>query len=106
MQCPSLGGLTGIGAVAQAEHSDNPDFVLLISVGEATPMQLDLLLSRISRVFKVSTVILGDWDGQPVPASLRDGDIVRAESAAALIDMVGRLAAERAINAVARFEAV
>jgi predicted PurR-regulated permease PerM len=106
VQCPSLGGLTGIAAVVQAEHGDSPDFVLLISVGEVTPTQVDLLLSRISRVFKGSTVILGDWDGQPAPASLRDGDIVRAGSAAALIDMVGRLAAERAINPVARFEAV
>jgi predicted PurR-regulated permease PerM len=103
VQCPSLGGLTGIGAFAQADDKDKPDLVLLISVGEVTPMQLDLLLSRISRVFTVSTIILGNWGGRPVPASLRDVDMVRAESAAALIDMVGSLAAERANNPHARF---
>ena len=32
--------------------------------------------------------------------------IMRAESAAALIDMIGRLAAERAIHPLARFETV
>ena len=45
VQCPSLGGLTGIGAVADVIHP-HPDFVVLISVGEITPTQLDLLLSR------------------------------------------------------------
>jgi predicted PurR-regulated permease PerM len=102
VQCPSLGGLTGIGAVAEATRP--PDFVVLISVGEVTPAQLDLLLSRVARVFKASTIILGDWGGWPVPS--REGDIVRAQSAAALVDAISRLAAERSAKGVARFEAV
>jgi predicted PurR-regulated permease PerM len=60
VQCPSLGGLTGIAAVAEVAQKDRPDFVLLISVGEVTPPQLDLLLSRLSRVLAASTIIVGD----------------------------------------------
>jgi hypothetical protein len=106
VQCPSLGGLTGIGAVADVIHR-HPDFVVLISVGEITPTQLDLLLSRIGRVFTASTIVLANWGGWHMSASLRDFDgIVRAETAASLVDTLGRLAAERAANPRSRLEAV
>jgi hypothetical protein len=66
VQCPSLGGLTGIGAVADSAREGRSEFVVLISVGEVTPTQLDLLLSRIRRVFITSTILLGDWAGRPM----------------------------------------
>jgi predicted PurR-regulated permease PerM len=106
VQGPSLAGLTGIGAVAQAAQSRHPDFVALISVGEIIPTQLDLLQSRVRRVFAASTIVLGDFGEQPIAAPLRDGGIVRTDSAAVLVDMIGRLAAERASKTPARFEVV
>jgi hypothetical protein len=105
-QCPSLGGLTGISAVADAARGGHPDFVVLISVGEITPIQLDLLLGRVHRVFMAPTILLGNWGGRQKPAPLRDTDIVRAETAASLVDTVRRLAAERAVNPPSRLEAV
>jgi hypothetical protein len=68
VQCPSLGGLTGIGAVADVVQR-HPDFVVLISVGEITPTQLDLLLCRIGRVFTASTIMLANWGGWHMSAS-------------------------------------
>jgi hypothetical protein len=106
VQCPSLGGLTGIGAVAQTAPDRHPDFVVPISVGEVTPTQLDLLLSRLERVFKTSTIALANWGGRHMPAPLRHIDIVRAETAVSLVDTLRRLAAERAVNPQSRLEAV
>jgi predicted PurR-regulated permease PerM len=106
VQCPSLGGLTGIGAAADAAPDRPPDFVVLISVGEITPIQLDLLLRRVERVFTASTIVLGNWDGGHVPEPMRDGDIVPAETAASLVDTIRRLAAERAVNPPSRLEVV
>jgi hypothetical protein len=103
---PLLGGLTGISAVADAARDGHPDFVVLISVGEVTPGQLDLLLSRVERVFTASMIVLGNWGGRQMLTPLRNGDdIVRAETAALLVDTIGRLAAERT-NAQSRLEAV
>jgi hypothetical protein len=104
--CPSLGGLTGIGAVAQAAPDRHPDFVVPISVGEVTPTQLDLLLSRLERVFKTSTIALANWGGRQMPTPLRHIDTVRAETAASLVDTLRRLAAERTVNPQSRLEAV
>jgi hypothetical protein len=58
-------------------------------------------------VFTVSTIVLGNWGGRQVPTPLRNGDIVRAESAASLVDTIGRLAAQcAAANPPSRLEAV
>jgi predicted PurR-regulated permease PerM len=106
VQCPSLGGLTGIGAFANAPLDSRSEFVVLISVGEVTPTQLDLLLSRIRRVFNTSKILLGDWGGPPTPGERRDSDIVRADTAAALVSTIGTLATERAANQPSRLELV
>jgi hypothetical protein len=51
VRCPSLGGLTGIGAAAEAAPEEHPDIIALVSVGAVTPAQLDLLLRRVKRSF-------------------------------------------------------
>jgi hypothetical protein len=53
-RCPSLGGMTGIGAAAEAEPDAPPDVVALISVGAVTPAQLDTLLHRLAWTFPKS----------------------------------------------------
>ena len=107
VQCPALGGLTGINAVADAgRDGGRSEFVVLVSVGEVTPTQLDLLLSRIRRVFTKSTILLGDWGGQPIPPGLGEPDIVRAETVGSLVDAIGSLATERAANQPSRLELV
>jgi predicted PurR-regulated permease PerM len=107
-QCPALGGLTGIGALSDAV-SDRPDFVVLISVGEVTPSQLDLLLSRARRVFATSKIVLGYWgrSDRPEPRRLEAGeDLMLAENAASVVETLGRLAAERNAKPAARLELV
>jgi hypothetical protein len=106
VQCPSLGGLTGIAAAAQAAPDRPPDFVVLVSVGETTPTQLDLLLSRATRVFPASAIVTGNWGGEAVPAQQRHGHIASAESIGAAVDTISRLAAERFANAAQKVEAV
>jgi len=78
----------------------------LISIGEVTTTQLDLLLSRIRRVFNTSKILLGDWGGPPMQEGQRDSDIVRADTAAALVSAVGTLTTERAANQPSRLELV
>jgi predicted PurR-regulated permease PerM len=94
VQCPSLGGLTGIGAAADAARDGHPEFVVLVSVGEVTPTQLDLLLSRIRRAFIKSTIVLGDWGGRSMTARPRDSEVVPVETTASLVDTIGRLVAD------------
>jgi hypothetical protein len=62
-QCPSLGGLTGISTVVQAAHDARMDIIVLVSVGELTGAQLDLLVSRAKRVFEGSAIVVGHWGG-------------------------------------------
>jgi predicted PurR-regulated permease PerM len=95
--CPSLGGLTGINAAAQASSDEHPDIVVLVSVGVVTPAQLDLLLRRLKRTFACSQIVIGYW-GEGDEGVHRDskGDGIRfADSVASLIDLVGRIADER-----------
>jgi predicted PurR-regulated permease PerM len=109
--CPSLGGLTGISAAAEAAPDEHPDIVALISVGAVTPAQLDLLLRRIRRVFQRSQVVIAYWEKRE-PQSQRDGagteGIHYADSVASLIDLVGRIAAQqsRPTEPALRIEAV
>jgi hypothetical protein len=58
-QCPSPGGLTGISAASNAMKDSPPDMVVLISVGEITAAQLNLLLSRVKRVFSRTAILVG-----------------------------------------------
>ena len=89
-RCPSLGGLTGIGAAAEAEPDDPPDIVALVSVGAVTPAQLDLLLRRVGFTFPQSQIVIGYWD-ETAGRNRDDAEDIRyAELVASLIDLVGR----------------
>jgi hypothetical protein len=97
-QCPSLGGLTGISAAGGAAHDARTIIVVLVSVGELTGAQLDLLVNRAQRVFEGSAIAIGYWGGSNTAKSLKqhDGDlIVPATTVDALVHAVGRLANER-----------
>jgi predicted PurR-regulated permease PerM len=93
-RCPSLGGLTGISAAAEAEPDAPPDIVILISVGAVTSAQLDLLLGRIRGTFRQSQVVIGYWDGPELSPRADDAEesIRYVESVGALIDVVARMA--------------
>jgi predicted PurR-regulated permease PerM len=94
-RCPSLGGLTGIGAAAEAERDEPPDIVALVSVGAVTSAQLNLLLRRIRFTFPQSQIVIGYWDETAERLHRDDADtesIRYAESVASLIDLVGRRA--------------
>lgn len=100
-QCPSLGGLTGISAAAAAVNDTPPDIVVLISVGEVTIAQLNLLLRRAQRVIDGSAIIVGYWGGPEVPESLRhegDENVIFAAGADSLVHTVGRIADERILT--------
>jgi predicted PurR-regulated permease PerM len=94
-RCPSLGGLTGIAAAAEAGGDAPPDIVALVSVGAVTPAQLDLLLRRVRWTFPRSQIIIGYWDEARQQADADAEGIRYAESIAALIDLVGRTADQR-----------
>jgi hypothetical protein len=93
-RCPSLGGLTGISAAAEAEPDEPPDIVAFVSVGAVTSPQLDLLLRRIRATFPQSQVVIGYWDEPALPPQAEDVDqsVRYAETAGSLIDVVGRIA--------------
>jgi predicted PurR-regulated permease PerM len=91
-RCPSLGGLTGIAAAAEAGGDAPPDIVALVSVGAVTPAQLDLLLRRVRWTFPRSQIIIGYWDEARQQADADAEGIRYAESIAGLIDLVGRTA--------------
>ncbi len=101
-QCPSLGGLTGISAAARGAHDSETDIVVLVSVGEVTGPQLDLLVSRVKRVFEGSAIAIGYWGGSKNAVSLRkapDGGLIfPADTVDALVHTVGRIADERMTN--------
>jgi predicted PurR-regulated permease PerM len=97
-QCPSLGGLTGISTVGQAAHDVPTDIVVLVSVGEVTGSQLDLLVNRAKRVFEGSAIVIGYWGGSDTAKSIKENDggfIFAAETVDALVHAVGRIANER-----------
>jgi predicted PurR-regulated permease PerM len=96
-RCPSPGGLTGIGAAAEAEPDEPPNIVALVSVGTVTSAQLDLLLRRALRTFPQSRIVVGYWDGGDLRVQReREDERVRyAESVASLINLVGRTAYEQ-----------
>jgi predicted PurR-regulated permease PerM len=101
-ECPSLGGLTGITAAGRARDDAPPDQLVLVSVGELTAAQLELLVNRAKRVFEGSAVAIGYWGGPKIVDSLhkdfhRD-PIFAAETVSALVDSVGRVASERPTN--------
>lgn len=102
IQCPSLGGLTGISAAARGAHDTPVDIVVLVSVGEVTGAQLDLLVRRADRVFEGSAIAIGYWGGSRSAVSLpkeRDGGVVfAANTVDALVHTVGRIANERTAN--------
>ena len=97
-QCPSLGGLTGISTVGQAAHDARTDIIVLVSVGEVTRAQLDLLVNRAKRVFEGSAIAIGYWGGSTTAKSVKENDgglIFAAETVDALVHAIGRLANER-----------
>jgi predicted PurR-regulated permease PerM len=86
-RCPSLGGLTGIGAAADAK----PDTVALISVGAVTSGQLNLLLRRIRSTFPRSQIIIGYWGpGEQLRPHDVDERVHYAETVTSLVELVGR----------------
>jgi predicted PurR-regulated permease PerM len=107
-RCPSLGGLTGISAAAEASPDEPPDIVALISVGAITPAQLDLLLRRVRRTFPRSDLVVGYWDEHGASSRQDDADgksLRYADSVATLVDLVGRFADEpRAVDQARRLE--
>src|SRR5215467_2075234 len=97
-RCPSLGGLTGISTVGQAAHDVPTDVVVLVSVGEVTGAQLDLLVNRAKRVFKGSAIVIGYWGGSDTAKSLKENDggfTFAADTVDALVHVVGRIANDR-----------
>lgn len=99
-QCPSLGGLTGISAVGQDAHDARADIIVLVSIGEVTGVQLDLLVSRIKRVLEGSAIVIGYW-GSSTPEFVKEHDggfIFVAETVDVLVHAVGRIVNERATN--------
>jgi hypothetical protein len=93
-RCPSLGGLTGIGAAAEAEASDPPHIVALVSVGAVTSAQLRLLLHRIGGTFPRSQIMVGYWDAAQPIKETEEKRVYYADSAASLVDQVARTADE------------
>ena len=98
-QCPSLGGLTGISSAGGATDDAPTDIIALVSVGEVTGPQLDLLVRRAKRVFKKSTIVVGYWGGSKAAKSLQnenhESSILVAETVGTLVDLIGRVANER-----------
>jgi hypothetical protein len=101
-QCPSLGGLTGISTAGRGAHDSPVDIVVLVSVGEVTGAQLDLLVSRVNRLFEGSAIAIAYWGGSKNAVSLHNehhgGVVFAANTVDALVHTVGRIANERTTN--------
>ena len=101
-QCPSPGGLTGISAAGQSGHDPQTDIIAVVSVGEVTGAQLDLLISRVKRVFEGAAIAIGYWGGSKTAESLRKdhdrGPVFTEETVDVLVHTVGRIANERTTN--------
>jgi len=109
-RCPSLGGLTGISAAAEAAPEEHPGIIALVSVGAVTPAQLDLLLRRVKRTFPRSQIVIAYWEEReqsPLRSGAESEDVRYADSVASLIDIVGRVADQqpRAAGTIRRLEA-
>ena len=102
----SFTGLTEISAAAEGT-GEPPDIIALISVGTVTSAQLALLVRRTVRTFPRSQLVIGSWDKREGPQENND-EIHYANSAPALIDLVGRIVDEKpqAPPAVPQLEAV
>jgi predicted PurR-regulated permease PerM len=94
VRCPSLGGLTAIGAAAEVESSEPPNIVALVSVGGVTSAQLRLLLHRIGGTFPRSHIMVGYWGAAPARPEAEEESIYYADSATSLVDQVARTADE------------
>jgi hypothetical protein len=94
VRCPSLGGLTGIGAAAEAETGESPNIIALVSVGAVTSAQLRLLLHRIASTFPQSHMLVGYWDAARSHPETEKERIHYAESATSLVDQIARTADE------------
>jgi hypothetical protein len=94
-QCPSPGGLTGISAASNAMRDAPPDMVVLISVGEITAAQLNLLLSRVKRVFNRTAILVGYWTS-PMELSDhgQDDKLIVADNVDSLVRNAARIAIE------------
>ena len=93
IQCPSLGGLTGITAVADANDVHHPDVVVLVSVGAVSAAQFELLRRRLRRTFPAIQVLIMDWDGSLQQESHSKAEGVRyVGSVASAIEAIGKLA--------------
>jgi predicted PurR-regulated permease PerM len=94
-QCPSPGGLTGISAASDAMRDAPPDIVVLISVGEITAAQLNLLLGRVKRVFNRTAILIGYWAN---PMELfdygQDDKLIVADNVDSVLRNAGRIAIE------------
>jgi predicted PurR-regulated permease PerM len=108
--CPSLGGLTGISAAAEAAPDQHPDVVALVSVGAVSPAQLDLLLRRVRRTFPRSQIVIAYWEEREQPPQREGADaegVSYLDSVVSLIDLVGRIAdQQRAAGSVRCLDAV
>jgi hypothetical protein len=94
-QCPSPGGLTGISAASNATRDAPPDIVVLISVGEITAPQLNLLLGRVKRVFNRTAILLGYWaDSMEPPDHEQDDKLIVADNVDSVLRNAARIALE------------
>jgi hypothetical protein len=72
-----------------------PDIVVLISVGEITAAQLNLLLGRVKRVFNRTAILIGYW-ANPTELSDygKDDKLIVAEDVDSVLRNAGRIAIE------------
>jgi hypothetical protein len=85
------GGLMGINGALQNKTMQTFQYAAILSVGEATPAQLRLLIRRLSRVFSTPIGILMPKDDDHVSrvASERFAEAKVFSSAKALLDTIG-----------------
>jgi hypothetical protein len=94
-QCPSPGGLTGISAASNAMRDAPPDIVVLISVGEITAAQLNLLLGRVKRVFNRTPILIGYWaDSTELRDREQEDKLIVADNVDSVLRNAARIAIE------------
>jgi hypothetical protein len=93
IRCPSLGGLTGISAIADTDDDHQPDVAVLVSVGAVSAAQFELLRRRLRRTFPSIQVLIVDWDGSLQQESHGKAEDIRyVGSVVSAIDAIGKLA--------------